>query len=59
LSEEPAFKAIDDERLREEIFSEYVYDLRKQEKANIMINLYYNIIYYIKTIQLLNYIKLN
>ncbi len=59
MSEEPAFKAIDDERLREEIFSEYVYDLRKQEKANIMINLYYNIIYYIKTIQLLNYIKLN
>ena len=59
MSEEPAFKAIEDERLREEIFSEYVYDLRKQEKANIMINLYYNIIYYIKTIQLLNYIKLN
>ncbi|CAI2167816.1 14245_t:CDS:10 [Funneliformis geosporum] len=32
LSEEPALKAIEDERLREEIFSEYVYDLRKQEK---------------------------
>ncbi|KAF0465242.1 formin binding protein 3 [Gigaspora margarita] len=32
LGEEPAFVAIEDDRTREEIFSEYVYDLRKQEK---------------------------
>ncbi|CAG8453577.1 7909_t:CDS:10 [Acaulospora morrowiae] len=32
LGEEPAFLAVEDERLREEIFSEYIYDLRKQEK---------------------------
>lgn len=33
LSEKTAFKAVDDDRLREEIFSEYIYDLRKQEKV--------------------------
>ncbi|PKK69511.1 hypothetical protein RhiirC2_850665 [Rhizophagus irregularis] len=32
LSEKTAFKAVEDDRLREEIFSEYIYDLRKQEK---------------------------
>jgi hypothetical protein len=34
LSDKVAFKAIEDDRLREEIFSEYVYDLRKQEKVS-------------------------
>ncbi|CAG8510934.1 4131_t:CDS:10, partial [Acaulospora colombiana] len=32
LGEEPAFMAIEDDRMREDIFSEYIYDLRKQEK---------------------------
>jgi hypothetical protein len=38
LSEKTAFKAVEDDRLREEIFSEYIYDLRKQEKVNNLIN---------------------
>ncbi|RHZ64097.1 hypothetical protein Glove_326g109 [Diversispora epigaea] len=32
LGEKPEFLAVDEDRLREDIFSEYVYDLRKQEK---------------------------
>lgn len=38
LSEKTAFKAVEDDRLREEIFSEYIYDLRKQEKVSNLIN---------------------
>jgi len=38
LSDKVAFKAVEDDRLREEIFSEYIYDLRKQEKVSNLIN---------------------
>ena len=38
LSEKTAFKAVEDERLREEIFGEYIYDLRKQEKVSSLID---------------------
>ena len=38
LSDKVAFKAVEDDRLREEIFSEYIYDLRKQEKVNNLTN---------------------
>jgi len=35
FGKEPAFLAIEDDKQREDIFGEYIYDLRKQEKVII------------------------